>query len=70
MMVVVVPVPERQRKHDVRATVVVMMMMVVVVVRELHIARIGRRILLLVDRLQYRAGVRYRLQEIGIGVGL
>jgi hypothetical protein len=67
MMMVVVTVPERQRKHDVRTTVVVMMM---VMIRELQIARIGRRTLLLVDCLQYRAGVRNRLQEIGIGMGL
>ena len=67
IMVVMVTVPERQRKHDVRTTVVVMM---VVMIRELHIARIGRRTLLPIDRLQYRAGVRDRLQEIGIGMGL
>ena len=67
VMVVVVTVPERQRKHDARTMVVVMMM---VMIRELHIARIGRRTLMLIDRLQHRAGVRDRLQEIGIGMGL
>jgi len=69
MVVMVVTVPERQRKHDAR-TMVVVMMMVMVMIRELYIARIGRRTLLLVDRLQRRAGVRDRLQEIGIGMGL
>ena len=70
VMVVVVTVPERQRKHDARTMVVVMMMVMMVMIRELHIARIGRRTLMLIDRLQHRAGVRDRLQEIGIGMGL
>ena len=70
VVVVVVTVPERQRKHDARTMVVVMMMVMMVMIRELHIARIGRRTLLLVDRLQRRAGVRDRLQEVGIGMGL
>jgi hypothetical protein len=71
MVMMMMMVPEGQRKHDARTMVVVMVMVVMVVmVRDLNVARIGRRILLLVDRLQHRAGVRDRLQQIGIGMGL
>lgn len=69
MVMVMMTVPERQRNHDV-TTIMVMMMVVMMILRELHIARIGCRILLLVDCLQHRAGVPDRLQEIGIGMGL
>ena len=78
MVVMVVVIPPAGRNHidawsvAIIAVVMVVMMMVVVVVplRHLHIAfrRFGRR--LFIKRLQDFCGVRNRLEQLGIGVGL
>jgi hypothetical protein len=47
-----------------------MMVVVMVILRELDISIRGRRGSLFVDRLQQRARIRDRLQQIGIGIGL
>lgn len=64
MMVMVVPM---RPHHDHRAVPV--MMMVVVMVAHLHDLSVGwLSALLAVHRLQDDAGIRDRLQQIGIGV--
>src|SRR5579884_3574411 len=79
MVVMVVVIPAARRYHiDARAIAVapaVMMVMMVVVMmviplRHLHIAlaRSGRR--LFIERLQDLRGIRNRLQQLRIGVGL
>ena len=59
MMVMVVVMPPA----------IVMMVVVMVPVGELNAALFGARALLLVQRLEPRAGIRDRLQQFGVGVG-
>ena len=69
MMVMVVMMPVGQPDDDARPISVMMMVVVMVILRELDISVRGSRGPLLVDRLQERARIRDRLQELGIGVG-
>lgn len=50
--------------------VVVVMMVMVMILCELHARRAAARPLLLVHRLQDRAGIRDGRQQVGIGIGL
>jgi hypothetical protein len=68
VVVVMMVMPMGQPDDDARP-ISVMMMVVMVILRELDISVPGRRWLLLVDRLQERARIRDRLQQLGIGVG-
>jgi hypothetical protein len=69
MMVVVMMVMPMGQPDDDARPISVMMMVVMVILRELDISVPRRRWLLLVDRLQERARIRDRLQQLGIGVG-
>jgi|HubBroStandDraft_4_1064222.scaffolds.fasta_scaffold1260880_1 hypothetical protein len=69
MVVMVVMMPVGHPDDDARPISVVMVM-VVVVLREPDVSVPRRRRLLLVERLQQRARIRDRLQQVGIGIGL
>jgi hypothetical protein len=71
MVVVMVVMPMGHPDDDARPISVMMMMMVVMVIlRELDISVPRRRRPLFVERLQQRARIRDRLQQVGIGIGL
>jgi hypothetical protein len=55
---------------DARPISVMVVMVMMVILRELDVSVSRRRRLLLVERLQQRTGIRYRLQQVGIGIGL
>ena len=69
MMMMVVVVPMRHPDDDARP-ISVMMMVVMVILRELDISVPRRRRPLFVERLQQRARIRDRPQQVGIGIGL
>jgi hypothetical protein len=70
MMVMVVVMPMGHPDDDARPISVMVMVVVMVILRELNISILRRRGPLLVERLQQRAGIRDRLQQVGIGIGL
>jgi hypothetical protein len=69
MMVVMVMMMPMGHPDDDTRPISVMMVVVMVILRELDISIRGRRRPLFVDRLQERARIRDRLQQLGIGVG-
>ena len=73
VMVVMPPIapegPERRPDHEASSVVVVVVVVMIVVLRQLNVAFLRCPALLFIHRLQQRACIRDRLQQLGIGVG-